>query len=265
MPCTRTIQRLVAITCSFILSTFAQVNATSAACIVSSGPQKIALLELYTSEGCSSCPPADQWVSSLAHGKRVSAALLPLAFHVDYWDSLGWHDPFSQTKFSDRQREYSRRRGASFVFTPQLLLDGESYRRPLIFDDLDEKVESINRSTPRASLQIALTRTPARIDARVNVQVAGSESHAARVYIALYENNLQSTVKAGENKGAILRHDFVVRELSDPLSVDGNGLLAHEISFRVDSQWKARDLHLAAFVQDRLTGKIFQALNAVCQ
>ncbi len=250
---------------AFFLMLLQTFNASAVECSAASGEQRVALLELYTSEGCSSCPPADKWLSKLSTQKLVPGALLPLAFHVDYWNDLGWKDPFSQAKFSDRQREYSKRRGASFVVTPQLLLDGQGYQRPLLIEDIDNKAKSINRSPPRASIRINQTQTPERIDARVEVRVADTDARQARVYVALYENNLATAVKAGENKGALLKHDFVVRELSTPIALDDSGRLSHDVSIRLAPDWKSRDLHLAAFAQHPRSGEVLQALSSACR
>ena len=251
--------------CGIILSMPLSSAATGAECVASSGKQRVALLELYTSEGCSSCPPADKWVSKLAAGKLVPAALLPLAFHVDYWNYLGWNDPFSQSKFSDRQREHSRRRNLSFVVTPQLLLNGQNYTRPLLLEDIEGKTKSINQTPPRAEIRISQIRTSVQIDARVEVRATDDESRRAKLFVALYENNLLTAVKAGENKGALLKHDFVVRELSGPIPLDGDGRGAHSANVRLDPLWKPQDLHFAAFVQHPRSGEVMQALSASCQ
>jgi hypothetical protein len=97
-------------------------SAHAATCTATSGPARASLLELYTSEGCSSCPPADRWLSQMPPRRDV----VPLAFHVDYWDRLGWKDRFAQAAFSQRQR--ARNRGAGWVYTPQVMLDGAERR-----------------------------------------------------------------------------------------------------------------------------------------
>ena len=249
-----------------LLAMFLSNNAQAAECTAKSGTQRVALLELYTSEGCSSCPPADQWVSSLAAKKYVPGSLLPLAFHVDYWNNLGWPDPYSRAQFSERQREYSHRRGASFVVTPQLLLDGQNYQRPMLLQDIEGKTGTINRLPPRAEIRLKQSRNATTIDARVEVSFgADADTRNALLYLALYENNLSTAVKAGENQGALLNHDVVVRELTAPVALGDGGRLRHDVSIRLDPQWKAQDLHLAAFVQQPRTGEILQALNADCR
>jgi len=195
----------------------------------------------------------------------MPALLVPLAFHVDYWNDLGWTDPYSQAKFSQRQREYSRRRGAGFVVTPQLLLDGQNYQRPLMFDDIESKTKVINQSPPQADIRIRQTRTATRIDAQLQVWVPDAQSRHSHAYVALYENNLLTAVKAGENKGAFLKHDFVVRELGGPVALDATGNATQAFSFPIPADWKPRDLHLAAFVQNSRTGEVLQALLAPCQ
>jgi hypothetical protein len=250
--------------CCYVLLTLPMLCA--AACVTTSEPHRVALLELYTSEGCSSCPPADKWLSALGGRKFVPGGLLPLAFHVDYWNDLGWTDPFSQAKFSERQRQYSRRRGTSFVVTPQLLLDGQGYQRPLLRQDIEGKSDAVNRTPPRAEIRLTQLRSPGRIDASVEVRIsAATDRREAQVFLALYENNLVSTVRAGENRGTVLRHDFVVRELLGPAAVPDGGSLRHDVSIPLDPQWKTADLQLAAFVQHARTGEVLQALGATCR
>lgn len=240
--------------------------AVASICTATSGPQRVAVLELYTSEGCDSCPPADKWVSELPAKKLETSRLIPLAFHVDYWNYIGWTDPYSQARFSDRQREHSRRRGASFVVTPQLLLNGQDYRRALVFDDINGKVNAINQTKPQADISLKLGSNGNRLESHLEISVGGSaEQRRAGVYLALYENNLVTTVKAGENKGLTLRHDFVVRELVGPLALNDKGTLTHTQSFQLDPRWKPHDTYLAVFVQHPQSGDVLQALSASCR
>jgi len=141
-----------------IVATLFAAPASAAECTSASGPQRVAVLELYTSEGCDSCPPADQWVSALPAKKFGGDRVIPLAFHVDYWNQLGWNDPFSQAAFSARQHRHSNRRGVAFVVTPQLLLNGQDYRRGAGYDDFASRLKSINQLAPRADIRIKLSR-----------------------------------------------------------------------------------------------------------
>ena len=240
--------------------------ALASVCTATSGAQRVAVLELYTSEGCDSCPPADKWVSELPAKKLETSRLIPLSFHVDYWNYIGWTDPYSQARFSDRQREHSRRRGASFVVTPQLLLNGQDYRRAVVFDDINGKVKAINQTKPQADIRLKLGSSGNRLESQLEISVSGgAEQRRAGVYLALYENNLVTTVKAGENKGLTLRHDFVVRELVGPLALDDKGTLSHTQSFQLDPRWKPQDTYLAIFVQHPQSGDVLQALTASCR
>ena len=237
-------------------------TAGAAQCAADSGPQRVALLELYTSEGCDSCPPADRWVSELPGRGYHPARVVALAFHVDYWDYLGWTDPFSKTQFSERQKAASARNRARVVYTPQLLLNGGDYRRPVLFDDLGSRLSTFNRIDAKARISLQL-----HADDRNSLQVTGSATmaetaarDAAQAWLALYENNLSNQVTRGENRGRRLRHDFVVRELAGPFPLDARGEARWDRRFNLDPGWKTGDLHMAAFVQNERSGDVLQAL-----
>lgn len=238
--------------------------AISAQCTASSGSHRVALLELYTSEGCNSCPPTDRWVSELPSRGFTADRLLALAFHVDYWNYLGWDDPFAQARFSERQRLASNRNKARFVYTPQLMLNGRDYRRGLIRDDFADKISAINRDKPRATITL-MHASPANGSLAVRANIALDnmiERNFAQTYLAIYENRLANQVRAGENRGKKLQHDFVVRELAGPFAADASGSLKITHSFKLASDWKPDDLNIAAFVQDQRSGEVLQALSA---
>ena len=237
--------------------------AMAATCTAASGPQRVALLELYTSEGCDSCPPADRWLSALPAKNLKSDRVLALAFHVDYWNSIGWVDRFAQARFSTRQRQQAARRGATVVYTPQFLLNGADYRRPAGFNDVDARVKAINGTQPLADIRLALHPGSEVLEATVVASAKSPGRTDAQLFIALFENSLVTAVEAGENKGRTLRHDFVVRELAGPLALDADGL-RHRQTFVLDPRWKRQDLHVAAFVQHGRTGDVWQALAASC-
>lgn len=249
-----------------LLTVMPNLPAAAAECTAASGAQRIAVLELYTSEGCDSCPSADKWVNELPSKKLTAERVIPLAFHVDYWNQLGWTDPFSQGIFSERQRQHSKRRGASFVFTPQLLLNGQDYRRALLFDDIETRIKTINQTKPQADIRLKLNNNGALLDGKVEVSVGGgADQRRAQVFLALYENNLVTAVKAGENKGRTLQHDFVVRELVGPLALDDRGNLNQTLSLQLDPRWKQQNTYLAVFVQHPHSGDVLQALAAACR
>jgi hypothetical protein len=246
------------------LMALAATSSHAATCTAESGVPRVALLELYTSEGCNSCPPTDRWVSELPRRGFTPERVVTLAFHVDYWNYLGWPDPFSRAQFSERQRVASLRNRARVVYTPQLLLNGLDYRRGAVFDGFGERLSALNRGPAPARIRLQM-----RADGTAGLDVSGiatvAESAArgsAQAYLALYENNLSNQIDAGENRGKRLQHDFVVRELAGPFAVDTGGEARLQHLFSLDPRWKSGDLHVAAFVQSERSGDVLQALAA---
>lgn len=229
-------------------------------CSLQSSPHRITLIELYTSEGCNSCPPADRWLSALPqHGVTPDNAVL-LAFHVDYWNQLGWPDRFSQPRFSDRQRAIAARSRSGVIYTPQIVLDGRDLRAGTRPEDLSTAFRSINAQAARATIHADFKREASSLHVTGEVQVldAGARSES-QVWLAIYESGLSSKVTAGENSGKALNHDFVVRELVGPFTIgaDGSGHLDHNIRWAPD--WNAERTGVAMFVQRRDSGEIVQA------
>ena len=225
--------------------------ATGATCTAQSGAQRATVLELYTSEGCDSCPPADRWLSGQ---KSWSAAglLVPLVFHVDYWDHLGWKDPFGSAENTRRQHAQASFSGAKFVYTPQFLRDGKDWRR-------SDRVLS-DRREAGASIEMELTN-PKQGPWSVNAEVrALTPNPAAEVWLAVFENNLVSQVNLGENRGQTLHHDFVVRQKYGPLPLGADGRLSVSQEINVAGSWKRNDLGVAIVVQDAKTGDVLQAV-----
>jgi hypothetical protein len=227
-------------------------SAVAAECTATSTPYRVPLLELYTSEGCDSCPPADRWVSSLPSRGLGGDRLVVLAFHVDYWDRLGWPDRFAQARFTERQRAVNERNRSRVVYTPHLVLNGKDYRRGL-GDDVTERVAAISQE--RAKVALSLNVAPSESQWRINAQWSGAKLGDARAWVALYENNLATDIRAGENRNKRLQHDFVVRDLAGPFPSGG---FSHV--FKVDAAWKRRDLAVAAFIQEPRSGDVLQAL-----
>ena len=245
-----------------IIMTAVAASTEAATCTAESPAQRVALLELYTSEGCNSCPPTDRWVSELPARGYGPARVVTLAFHVDYWNDLGWPDPFAKAQYSERQRMASRRNGARVIYTPQLLLNGRHYRRGSLFDDFGKRLRAFNRDPARAKIRLRLQAEGAA-DLTVGGSVAVADVLAragAHAFLALYENNLSSQVTAGENRGKRLRHDFVVRNLAGPFPVDASGFAQLRQRLQLDPGWTRGDLHVAAFVQSERSGDVLQAL-----
>jgi hypothetical protein len=238
----------------------AAVPAGAGGCTAHSGQRTAALVELYTSEGCSSCPPADRWLSTLA--SRFSAdRVVPLALHVDYWDYLGWRDPYAQRKFSERQRKLSLLQRMALIYTPQVLLQGRDFRA-WNSPALDAAVERINAQPPRARLAIdILSAGSAGLRTAVRGEVLDQAQRAdAALYIAAFQHRLQSDVGAGENGGRRLTHDYVVLEWQGPIASRAEGGFAEERTLALLPTASAETSGVAAFVQNRRTAEVLQAL-----
>ncbi len=165
-------------------------------CEAVSGPRQALLVELYTSEGCNSCPPADRWLSTLKDRPEVLAA----AFHVDYWDRLGWKDRFGSPLFTQRQSQLQASTGVGFSYTPQVLVNGRDWRR----------WPSLPAAGGPALVQIRLQREDAQHVAVQVTPMAGAPARLAAWWAQLEDGHV-SAVKAGENAGVTLQHDHVVR------------------------------------------------------
>lgn len=184
---------------------------------VQSGPARVHLLELFTSEGCSSCPPAERWFSTLRASSQLWKDFVPVAFHVDYWDNLGWKDRLASAAHTARQRSYAAAWGASTVYTPGFVLDGREWRgRDLADVPAPAGNAGALTATFRDSGEVVVTFQPA-------AKGAGRwEAHAALLGLGL-----SSDVKAGENSGRKLQHDFVaLAHESAAMAASGDGVRA---------------------------------------
>jgi hypothetical protein len=233
--------------------------AQAAECTAKSGPGTGVLVELYTSEGCSSCPPADEWLRKLPAAGFGPERVVPLSLHVDYWDYIGWKDPFASAAFSARQRELAAINRARVVYTPQVIFAGRDYRSWFGGARFADDVRAINAKPARAEIALSLREAqPGNVEVRASGSVPGRDDRAeAALYVVAYENGLSNRVTAGENRGVTLRHDFVVREWWGPIALDGSG--ATELVRKVTARGVANG-GVAAFVQSRRTGEVLQAL-----
>ncbi len=162
--------------------------------------RRVNVLELYTSEGCSSCPPADRWLSRLKDDERLWQELIPVAFHVDYWNYIGWPDRFSSEKFSQRQRRYASALQVSTVYTPGFLLNGKEWR-----SFFGQRRLALDTTSGAGVLKAEVN------GGEVNALYKIAEHWNNYVLnIALLGFNLKSRVNAGENSGKVLMHDFAV-------------------------------------------------------
>jgi hypothetical protein len=166
-----------------------------------SGPKRVQLLELFTSEGCSSCPPAEAWLSRLMNDSRLWREFVPVAFHVDYWDRLGWKDPFASSEWTKRQQTYAENWKAQSVYTPAFVLNGREWRNttiPVVND---------------AALGVLRATVEDRNAVTISFEPANGSLEKFDVYLARLGFGIAVNVRSGENNGRSLRHDFVILSL----------------------------------------------------
>jgi hypothetical protein len=239
---------------SCFLAALFSTSVIAAECSVQSGAQRVALLELYTSEGCSSCPPTDKWLSSLEKQGYSADKVIPIALHVDYWDYIGWKDRFASPAFTARQHAQAALDHSSFVYTPQVVLNGRDYRGYGSGSKFSEDIKEINHSPSRANIELTVTHNADTFSLKVNAHGPTK----SMLYLALVENGLSSDVKAGENSGTRLYHDHVVRVWMGPFNVEASGLELQR-SVAIKPEWKTGNLRVVAFVQEEY-GDISQAI-----
>ncbi len=236
-------------------------SAFAAECSSKSGASTVPLLELYTSEGCSSCPPADKWLSNL---KQDSSQLIPLAFHVDYWDYIGWKDKFSSAEYSARQRKIAAFNSAGFVYTPQFVMNGRDFKGS-DGSRLNSMVESSKKLASRANLSLnAVTQANGEITLTVDAQaVRPSDIKHSDIFVAIYENKLVSKVNAGENNGRELKHDYVVREFFGAYQINNKNEFSKNFTIKPDLKsrgYQLENMGAVVFVQNSQNGEILQSL-----
>ncbi|MGQ0545361.1 MAG: DUF1223 domain-containing protein [Betaproteobacteria bacterium] len=232
-----------------------------APCSARSGERTAALVELYTSEGCSSCPPADRWLSGLGAQGHAPERVVPLSLHVDYWDYIGWKDAYAKREFSLRQRKLTQLQRLALVYTPQVMLQGRDFRR-WGTKAFDEAVAAINARPAKARIALTLERAGA---AGLGVEASAelldrAQRDAAALYLAAYQNRLLSRVDAGENRGRTLAHDYVVLEWQGPFAFDAEGRVTKRRNLPLLPTAHPADSGVVAFVQNRRSADVLQAL-----
>lgn len=229
-------------------------------CSAQSAAHRVSLLELYTSEGCSSCPPADRWLSALPKQGISTDMAVVLAFHVDYWNQLGWPDRFSQPSFTARQDEVARRASRGVIYTSQLVLDGRDLRQGYSVEQLRKRLAAINAEKARARIDAKVQRSAKELQVSGAVEVLDrTASQGVNVWIAAFENGLSSRVNAGENAGKRLDHDYVVRELAGPFPIGPDGRAQLQQTIRLRPDWGVERMGIAVFVERHGDGEILEA------
>ena len=219
------------------------------------------LVELFTSEGCSTCPPADKLLSELDHNQAIKGVLvIAMSEHVDYWDRLGWKDPFSSAQFTQRQREYAQALHFEDIYTPQMIVDG---RTGFVGSKGKTALEAIAEAarTPKAIVRLAIKESASN-SIKVSVQVESVADAApgdtVDVMLAIAESGLSNKVSRGENSGRELGHSSVVRKLIKIGKFDGQSFSA-EPSVNLDRAWKRQQIKAVVFVQLRTSRRVLGA------
>src|SRR5579863_1894823 len=222
------------------------------------------IVELFTSEGCSSCPPADELLKKLEQQPAGAAQVIALEEHVDYWNSLGWTDPFSSSQFTLRQEQYSDSFRTQGAYTPQMIVDGRSEfvgsRERLAHQEIETAARNAKATieiTPGNSGNAAVEN----LSVRVGKLSGATSGDTPEVWLAVTESQLHSAVKAGENKGEDLQHASVVRRLQKigEAKSSGDYSFANDASVKLDLTWKRENLRLVAFVQEKKSRRVLAA------
>jgi hypothetical protein len=219
------------------------------------------VIELFTSQGCSSCPPADRLLSRLARDPGLKDRVIPLSFHVDYWNYIGWTDPFSSNRWSERQRGYARAFRSNRIYTPQLVVAGRSHLNGSDEAGVRKRIAEALATEPAGRVTLAAKPSPEGLRLKVEAKMARAVEGQLDLWIAVYETGLSTKVGSGENTSATLHNDYVVRRLEKVLAFRGEAGVggSGEKVLGLDKRWKRENLGVAAFLQDSRTMAIHGA------
>lgn len=218
------------------------------------------LLELFTSQGCSSCPPADRVLSRLAASPEWRGKIAPLAFHVDYWNYIGWTDPFSSPAWSGRQEAYAAAWGSSRIYTPQLVVGGEIDCSGADEGCIGRALRKLADRVPSWRLGLTLRKTPeGGVEAEVTARSLAPGPPPGELFVAIAESGLITAVGRGENARRTLANDCVVRRL---LRLGGVKEGVSRAALELDPAWKRAGLSVVAFLQNPESRRIEAAAFA---
>ena len=222
--------------------------------VVNSGDRQTAVVELYTSEGCSSCPRADRWLEKLVTAPQQDLDLLALAFHVDYWDHLGWKDRFSNADYTKRQRVLGANNRQRTIYTPEFFVNGKEARGS---GNILNKIQQTNQQPASITLQLTVSREQSELVVAVQTPSELDNGEPIHHRYLVYENKLSTDVKRGENSGKVLRHEQVVRYMSPAQSLQAEN--QHRIA--IDPAWQAENVGIAVLVTSVGAHRYLQAVH----
>jgi hypothetical protein len=219
------------------------------------------LVELFTSEGCSSCPAADALLESLQREQPVGGAdVIPLGLHVDYFDHLGWKDAFSSASFTARQRDYAQVFGPDSVYTPQIVVDG---REAVAGNDEDQVRRAIESAAARPHLPLRVTGRVTADRVRLTIDLPGAPANAERIDVvaAITEDDLTSVVERGENSGRTLHHVAVARKMQRVEVLTSKPSVV-EAQLQIAKTWSRRGLRSIVWLQGAKSRQVYAAAIA---
>jgi hypothetical protein len=211
------------------------------------GPTPV-IVELFTSQGCSSCPPADALIHDIANDPAMRGRVIPLAFHVDYWDSLGWRDPFSSAEWTQRQARYARTMHLNSAYTPQAVVNGTREFVGSNRSALSAALERASTEKARGEITLIARREGNSLIATIHATVSSNDD----LMLAIVEDGVTTKIEHGENAGRTITNDAIVRKLVQ--------VKPGESTVRLDPAW--RSVSATAFVQYRATLAIGAAATA---
>ncbi len=243
--------------CKEILQIFSVLLITTSTTAGNMPAQPFAVVELFTSEGCSSCPPADRLLATLTEeARKTNSNILTLSFHVDYWNYLGWKDPFSKNEFSQRQRDYARALKNDSVYTPQMLVNGE---HEFIGNNSSLAQKYVNESlalTPKCAIAI---QPDSSAENTITIKYETINTKKGNILnIALVERKISVDVTRGENAGKYLKHENVVKAFKTIHLSSEKGT----VELVKPSQWEPSNASIFAYVQNDSDLKIIAAVQA---
>lgn len=222
------------------------------------------LVELFTSEGCSDCPPADGVLARLEREQpSADAEIITLALHADYWDRLGWKDSFSSHSFSERQESYGNKFKLDSIYTPQMIVDGEKEFVGSNFDTARNAVSDAAKN-PKAKIEITPQSAQKNQNARLTLKITDLPAHEnSDVWLVTAEDNLQTAVERGENRDKTLKHTSIAREMRIIGEVNSTAKTFNvETEYQIQPEWNRKNLKLIVFVQGKESKQVY-AVNKI--
>jgi len=252
--------RLLFLTIALLVVSGAVWYATSQHQVAAAGNSPV-LVELFTSEGCSSCPPADRLLQDLDRSQPVTGAeIIVLSEHVDYWNNIGWKDPYSSSFFTQRQNAYSDHFNLNSVYTPQMVVDGSA---EFVGNDSSRAKQECGKASTGQKVPVRITGIAFNGGAlRAHIETDAlpqSASRNADVYAVVALNHAESQVSAGENSGRRLTHVAVVQSLTKLGALDKSKGFAQDVTLKLNSKADTSNLRVIAFVQETGPGKVLGA------